>query len=79
MKKLLLAGMCALTLSVTGASAQNAQGQGGQPSAKSGGVVPGAGTVPGKTGDTVGNNSGASNRDRATALIIDLVLRQKNS
>lgn len=38
MKKILLAGACALALSATGALAQTNEGQGGAPSAKSGGT-----------------------------------------
>jgi Spy/CpxP family protein refolding chaperone len=39
MKKILLAGTCALALSATGALAQTNEGQGGAPSAKSGGTT----------------------------------------
>ncbi|MEH2511622.1 Spy/CpxP family protein refolding chaperone [Nitrobacteraceae bacterium AZCC 1564] len=39
MKKILLAGACALALSATGALAQTNEGQGGAPSAKSGGTT----------------------------------------
>lgn len=39
MKKILLAGACALALSATGAVAQTNEGQGGAPSAKSGGTT----------------------------------------
>ena len=39
MKKILLAGACALALSATGALAQVNEGQGGAPSAKSGGTT----------------------------------------
>lgn len=66
MKKVILASACAFALSIGGAAAQNAEGQGGQPSAKSGGVAPGAKTMKKGTGNTVGNGTGASNADRAT-------------
>lgn len=39
MKKLMFAGVCAVALTASGAMAQVAQGQGGQPSHKSGGMM----------------------------------------
>lgn len=39
MKKILLAGACALALSATGAFAQTNEGPGGAPTAKSGGTM----------------------------------------
>jgi uncharacterized membrane protein len=66
MKKLLFVGACALALSATGAMAQNAEGQGGAPSTKSGGVKPGADTMHKGTGTTSGQTSGMSRQDRAT-------------
>ncbi len=45
MKKMLIAGICVASLSATGALAQVNQGQGGQPTTKSGGVAPGADTM----------------------------------
>jgi hypothetical protein len=66
MKKILFVGACALALSATGAMAQNAEGQGGAPSAKSGGVKPGADTMHKGSGVTSGQTSGMSGQDRAT-------------
>ena len=66
MKRLLFASACVLAITSTGVMAQNAEGQGGAPSAKSGGVAPGAKTMKEGTGNTVGTTSGASDRDRAT-------------
>ncbi|MGD9839980.1 MAG: hypothetical protein AB7F72_12395 [Afipia sp.] len=67
MKKVLVAGICALALTATGAMAQNAEGQGGQPSAKSGGMKPGKDM---KAGGAMRNNNpnttGMSKQDRAT-------------
>ena len=68
MKTMLVAGICALALTATGAMAQNAEGQGGQPSAKSGGMKPGADVKAGG-GGAMRNNSnttGMSKQDRAT-------------
>ncbi|NGX98942.1 MAG: hypothetical protein G4V63_28190 [Candidatus Afipia apatlaquensis] len=68
MRKILVAGVCALALTATGAMAQNAEGQGGQPSTKSGGVKPGADMKAG--GGAVrhndSNTTGMSKQDRAT-------------
>jgi hypothetical protein len=68
MKKILVASVCAFALMSTGAMAQNAEGQGGQPSTKSGGVKPGADMKAG--GGAVRQNdsttSGMSRQDRAT-------------
>ncbi len=68
MKTMLVAGICALALTATGAMAQNAEGQGGQPSAKSGGMKPGADVKAG--GGAMRNNNsnttGMSKQDRAT-------------
>lgn len=66
MKKLLFVGACALALSATGAMAQNAEGQGGAPSAKSGGMKPGASTMHKGTGKTSGQTTGMSRQDRTT-------------
>ncbi len=46
--------------------AQVNEGQGGPPSAKSGGVAPGADTVKKGSDNTVGNTTVASKADRAT-------------
>jgi len=70
MKKILVAGVCALALTATGAMAQNAQGQGGPPSKTSGGMTnsdmkPGAsgsGAVQNKQSQT----TGMSRQDKAT-------------
>ncbi len=66
MKKMLIAGICVASLSATGALAQVNQGQGGQPTTKSGGVAPGADTMKKGAGNTMGNTTGASKQDRAT-------------
>ncbi len=57
MKKILLAGACALALSATGALAQSNEGQGGAPSAKSGGTTmsPGSHMKKEHTGKTTGS------------------------
>lgn len=68
MKKMLFAGVCALALTASGAMAQNAEGQGGPPSTKSGGVKPGADVKAG--GGAVHKNdsktTGMSRQDKAT-------------
>jgi hypothetical protein len=66
MRQLLFIGACALALTATGAMAQNAEGQGGAPSPKSGGVKPGADTMHKGSGVTSGQTSGMSREDRAT-------------
>ena len=68
MKAMLVAGICALALTATGAMAQNAEGQGGQPSTKSGGVKPGKDVKPGGGAMRHHNSSttGMSKQDRAT-------------
>ena len=68
MKKALLAGACVLALSASGVMAQNVEGQGGQPSTKSGGVKPGADVKRG--GGAMHRNesstTGMSRQDKAT-------------
>ncbi len=67
MKKLLLVGACALALSATGAMAQTPEAQGSSaPSARSGGMKPGADTMRQDTGKTSGQTTGMSRQDRAT-------------
>jgi hypothetical protein len=73
MKKILFAGVCTLALSAGGAMAQNAQGQGGEPSVRSGGTTnsemkPGA-KMKHESGAVRHNNSattGMSRQDKAT-------------
>ncbi len=67
MKKMLVAGVCALALTAGGAIAQNVEGQGGQPSTKSGGVKSGA-DMKGGGGAVHKNDSkttGMSRQDKA--------------
>ncbi len=69
MKKMLVAGVCALAFTASSAMAQTAEGQGGQPSTKSGGVKPGADTKAGGGTlryDESTTTTGRSREDRAT-------------